>query len=69
MPVGQERINHFEIGAKGDWFNRRLTVSVDAFDTVYNNFQVQQFSVIPGAVRVEPRCELVLPDGGGNASG
>lgn len=48
-PVGQEHINHFEIGTKGIYFDHRLTVNVDAFDTIYNNFQVQQFSVFQGA--------------------
>ena len=50
QPVGQERINHFEIGLKGTYLDHRLTANLAAFDTVYNDFQVQQFSVIPGAV-------------------
>lgn len=49
-PVGQEHINHFELGAKGSFFDRHLVLSGDVFDTIYTNFQIQQFTVIPGAV-------------------
>jgi iron complex outermembrane receptor protein len=49
-PVGQEHINHFEIGAKGSYLDRHLVVSADIFDTLYTDFQIQQFTVIPGAV-------------------
>jgi iron complex outermembrane recepter protein len=49
-PVGQERINHFEVGLKGTYFDHQLTANLAAFDTIYNDFQVSQFTVIPGAV-------------------
>jgi iron complex outermembrane receptor protein len=50
QPVGQERINHFEIGTKGSYLDHRLNLNLAIFDTIYNDFQVQQFSVIPGAI-------------------
>ncbi|HVW69992.1 MAG TPA: TonB-dependent receptor [Steroidobacteraceae bacterium] len=49
-PVGQERINHFELGLKGTYLDRRLIANVALFDTIYNHYQIQQFSVIPGAI-------------------
>jgi iron complex outermembrane receptor protein len=49
-PVGQEKINHFEIGAKGTYLDHRLTLNLTVFDTLYDNYQIQQFTVIPGAI-------------------
>ncbi|TPG54579.1 TonB-dependent receptor [Sphingomonas glacialis] len=40
-PVGREKVNSFELGMKGDFFDRFLTLNVAAFYTKYNNFQVQ----------------------------
>ncbi|MDB5459848.1 MAG: hypothetical protein JWO72_1589 [Caulobacteraceae bacterium] len=48
-PVGEETINHFEIGSKGVYFNRRLTLDVAVFDTVYLNYQVQTYRTLPGS--------------------
>jgi iron complex outermembrane receptor protein len=50
QPTGQEHINHFELGAKGSFFDRHVIASVALFDTIYNDFQIQQFSVISGAI-------------------
>jgi iron complex outermembrane receptor protein len=49
-PAGQTHINHFEIGAKGTYFDHHVTLNVAAFDTIYSDYQIQQFSVIPGAI-------------------
>jgi iron complex outermembrane receptor protein len=49
-PVGQEHINHFEIGSKGTFFDRRLSVNVALFDTVYSDYQIQSYSAIAGAI-------------------
>jgi iron complex outermembrane receptor protein len=38
-----ERINDFEIGAKGQFFDRTLSVDVALFWTIYKDFQVQNF--------------------------
>jgi len=38
-----ERINHFEIGTKGAYFDHTLTANVALFWTIYNDFQVQNF--------------------------
>lgn len=49
-PVGQEHINSFELGSKGAYFDRRLTLNVALFDTVYDNYQIQSFSSEPGVL-------------------
>ncbi|MFT3905604.1 MAG: TonB-dependent receptor [Steroidobacteraceae bacterium] len=49
-PIGQEHINHFEFGLKGSYLDRRLIANVSAFDTIYNNFQIQQYIVVPGQI-------------------
>lgn len=49
-PVGQEHIDHFEIGSKGSYFDRRLTLNVAVFDTMYHNYQIQSFSSQPGVL-------------------
>jgi len=49
-PVGQEHVNHFEIGLKSELLQRHLIVNAAAFDTIYLDYQIQQFSVIPGAI-------------------
>jgi iron complex outermembrane recepter protein len=38
-----ERINHFEVGTKGAYFDHTLTANVALFWTIYDNFQVQNF--------------------------
>ncbi|HVY34019.1 MAG TPA: TonB-dependent receptor, partial [Caulobacteraceae bacterium] len=40
-PVKAENSNNFEVGAKTQFFNRRLTVNVTIFDADYYNFQAQ----------------------------
>jgi len=40
-PVGRETVNSYELGMKGDFFNRFLTLNLAAFYTKYSNFQVQ----------------------------
>ena len=42
-PVKQENINHFELGSKGVYFDRRLTLNLSAFYTIYNDYQIQTF--------------------------
>ncbi|NBC35829.1 TonB-dependent receptor [Novosphingobium sp. FSY-8] len=46
-PVNKEQVDGFELGLKGDFLDRRLTLAVAGFYTVYRNFQVQ--SVDPTA--------------------
>jgi iron complex outermembrane receptor protein len=50
VPVGEEKINHFELGSKGEFFDRRLSVDVALFETIYNNFQVESFQIEPGFI-------------------
>src|SRR5277367_2128458 len=38
-PTGQEKIDHFEIGSKGTYFDQRLQLNASAFYTVYKNYQ------------------------------
>ena len=49
-PVGQEHINHFEIGTKGTYLDHRLTANLALFDTIYNNYQIQQYSSVIGQI-------------------
>ncbi|MHB8287231.1 MAG: TonB-dependent receptor, partial [Caulobacteraceae bacterium] len=49
-PVKQENINNFEIGSKGTYFDRKLTLNISLFDTIYQNLQVQTYANEPGFV-------------------
>jgi len=42
-PVGQEHINHFELGGKFTWLKGRLILNMAAFDTIYKDYQIQIF--------------------------
>ena len=46
QPVGQEHINHFELGSKGTYLDRTLTLNADVFDTIYQNYQIQTYSAV-----------------------
>jgi iron complex outermembrane receptor protein len=56
QPVAKESINSFEIGTKGTYLDRTLTLNADIFDTIYTNYQIQTFSSVPGAIN--PPLEL-----------
>ncbi len=45
-----ERINHFELGTKGAYFDHTLTANVALFWTIYRNFQVQNFDQTSASV-------------------
>jgi iron complex outermembrane receptor protein len=45
-----EKINDFEIGAKGKFFDHTLSVDVNLFWTIYKNFQVQNFDQTSASV-------------------
>ncbi len=47
-PVGKESINSYELGVKGSFFDRTLTLNADIFDTVYTNYQIQSYAYQPG---------------------
>lgn len=49
-PVSQENIDHFEIGTKGTYLDRHLTVNFDIFDTLYHHYQIQQYELLPGQI-------------------
>ncbi|MRW88560.1 TonB-dependent receptor [Duganella sp. FT80W] len=42
-PVDKENIDHFELGSKSSFLNRRLTLNTALFNTTYKGFQVQTF--------------------------
>jgi iron complex outermembrane receptor protein len=46
QPVGQEHINHFEIGSKGTYLDRTLMLNLDAFDTIYQDYQIQTYAAV-----------------------
>ena len=43
-PVQQERINSFEVGSKGAYFDKRLVVNASLYYTKYANYQVQEYA-------------------------
>jgi iron complex outermembrane recepter protein len=47
-PVGKESINSYELGVKGTYFDRTLTLNADIFDTVYTDYQIQSYAYAPG---------------------
>jgi iron complex outermembrane recepter protein len=49
-PVGQEHINHFEIGTKGTYLDHHLTANLSLFDTIYNDYQIQSYSSVIGQI-------------------
>ncbi|HXL97097.1 MAG TPA: TonB-dependent receptor [Steroidobacteraceae bacterium] len=46
QPVGQEHINHFELGSKGTYLDRTLLLNVDLFDTIYQHYQIQTYAAV-----------------------
>jgi iron complex outermembrane receptor protein len=46
QPVGQEHINHFELGSKGTYLDRTLMLNVDLFDTIYQDYQIQTYAAV-----------------------
>ncbi|MCS0627893.1 TonB-dependent receptor [Telluria mixta] len=48
-PVDRENVNSYELGLKGAFLNRRLTLNAALFNTVYTNFQVQTFDPVAPA--------------------
>jgi iron complex outermembrane receptor protein len=46
MPVNKENVDAIELGMKGVFLNRRLTLSAALFNTTYTDFQVQTFDPI-----------------------
>jgi iron complex outermembrane recepter protein len=48
--TGQEHIDHFELGSKGSYFDRRLQVDASVFYTVYKDYQIQTSESVVGSV-------------------
>ncbi|GAM03009.1 TonB-dependent receptor [Novosphingobium sp. MBES04] len=61
VPIDPETSDAFEIGIKTSWFDHRLTLNVSAFQTKFDNFQVQSFDtalrtfVVQNAAKVKSR--------------
>jgi iron complex outermembrane receptor protein len=49
-PVGQEHIDHVEIGLKGSYLDHSLTANLAVFDTIYKDYQINSYLVLPGQV-------------------
>jgi iron complex outermembrane receptor protein len=47
-PVARMDINDFEVGTKGTYFDHTLLINADAFYTLFDNYQIEAFSNIPG---------------------
>ncbi len=47
-----EKAVSYELGMKSDWFEHRLRVNVDLFDTEYRDVQVSQFNGATGASQI-----------------
>jgi iron complex outermembrane receptor protein len=50
IALDPETSNSFEIGLKSSAFNRRLTFNLAAFHTAYDNYQVNFYDTVEGAV-------------------
>jgi iron complex outermembrane recepter protein len=48
--TGAEKINSFEIGLKTSLLDHRATMNVAAFQTTYNDYQVQIFPIVAGGL-------------------
>ena len=59
QPVGQEHIDNFEIGTKGTYFDDRLRVNLDAFYTIYKDYQIQTYSAVAGVLTPPLNLESV----------
>jgi iron complex outermembrane recepter protein len=59
QPVGQEHIDNFELGTKGTYFDHRLQVNLDAFYTIYKNYQIQTYSAVAGVLTPPLNLESV----------
>jgi iron complex outermembrane recepter protein len=58
-PVGKESINSYELGVKGTYLDRTLTLNADVFDTIYSNYQIQSYSAVAGAITPPLQLESV----------
>jgi iron complex outermembrane recepter protein len=56
QPVGKEDIDSYELGTKGTYLDRTLTLNLDLFDTIYTNYQIQSYAYAPG--ELTPPLEL-----------
>jgi iron complex outermembrane recepter protein len=48
--TGQEKINSFEVGMKTSLADRRASLNVAVFRTIYNDYQVQIFPIVAGGL-------------------
>jgi iron complex outermembrane receptor protein len=46
-PYNPEKAMVYEAGVKSDWFDKRLRINADVFQTDYDNLQVNQFLILP----------------------
>jgi iron complex outermembrane recepter protein len=49
-PVGQEHVDHFEIGVKGSYLDHTLVANLAVFDTIYHDYQINTYLVLPGQI-------------------
>jgi len=49
-PVGKESINSYELGVKGTFLDRTLSVNSAVFDTIYTDYQIQSYQNTPGVL-------------------
>jgi iron complex outermembrane recepter protein len=50
VPVSRTNIDSFEIGIKGSYLDRRVTLNADVFDSIYRDYQIQSYSYEPGVL-------------------
>jgi iron complex outermembrane receptor protein len=50
LAFDDEQTESFEVGAKTRWLDGRLALDLTAFHTTYDDLQVSQFEVLPGAL-------------------
>ena len=50
QPIPRETIDSYELGTKGTYFNKTLTLNADVFDTIYHDYQIQTYVNAPGVL-------------------
>jgi iron complex outermembrane receptor protein len=50
LPFGEEELRSYELGLKSQFFNRKLRINLDAYQSDYTNLQLTVTRVLPSGV-------------------
>jgi iron complex outermembrane recepter protein len=59
QPVAAEKATSYEIGAKGNFFDERMTVNLAVFDTKFRNYQQNSGSFLPNTATFITRLDSI----------